>query len=178
MVYKPTCYTQLFYFYYPQPLKHSCGDGKVVKKIVVVSYHHDHTVNQLKYSEQPDTQALNLVTGHGSLSLYELVSHSSSQSHLAYMDSTLTQFEGMVYHSITLVRTYSSALIYYIVPLEHADHTTTTAFVKIKIAKVDLTTSVQSLWPYQHIQKFTQLPLIQLGEPMEPTSIHQALKPL
>ena len=48
----------------------------------------------------------------------------------------------MVDHSTTLTRVYSSALIYYLVPLalDHIDHGTTTIFVRIRIAKVDMTT--------------------------------------
>ena len=59
----------------------------------------------------------------------------------------------MVDHSTTFLSAYSSALIYYLDPLEldHMDHTTTTAIVKIKVAKVDLTASMQRIWPYQHI---------------------------
>ena len=39
------------------------------------------------------------------------------------------------------------------------DHATTT-FVKIKVAKVDLTTGMQRIWPYQHVQQSIQLPPI------------------
>ena len=61
------------------------------------------------------------------------------------MDITPTWFEGVVNHSITLVRTYSGALAHYLVPLEleHVGHSTSTIFVKIMVAKVDLTAGVQ-----------------------------------
>ena len=85
---------------------------------------------------------LNLVAGHGSLFSYDFVSHSGKESHLDFEDISLTLFEGVFNHSTTLTRAYFSALIYYLVPLEldHVDHTTTTTFVKIKVAKEDLTT--------------------------------------
>ena len=61
----------------------------------------------------------------------------------------------MVKHSTTLTRAYSNALIYYLVPLEldHVDHATTTTFVKIEVAKVELTASKQRTCPYQHAQQ-------------------------
>ena len=60
---------------------------------------------------------------------------------------------------MTLTRAYSSALIYYLVPLEldHVDHATTTTFAKTKVAKVDLNTDQQRIWPYQHVQQSVQL---------------------
>ena len=74
-----------------------------------------------------------MVTGHGSLSLYNLVFHSSSKLHLANIDVTLTKFKGVLDYTTTLVRGYSGALVYYLVLLEldHADHTTTSVFIKI-----------------------------------------------
>ena len=65
----------------------------------------------------------------------------------------------MVDHSTTLTRAYFSALIHYLVPLEldHMDYATTTTFAKIKVAKVDLTTGKQRIWPYQHVQQSVQL---------------------
>ena len=83
----------------------------------------------------------------------------------------------MFNHSTTLVRAYSGDLTYYLVPLEldHMDRTTSTNFVRIKVAKVDLTTSMQRIWPYQHIQQFIQLPPTWLGKPIEVTSVHQVL---
>ena len=59
----------------------------------------------------------------------------------------------MVYHSTTLIRTYFGAQTFYLVPLELdlVDHTTTTDVVKSKVAKVDLTTSLQTVLLYQHI---------------------------
>ena len=75
------------------------------------------------------------------------------------MDITLTLLEGMVNHSTTFTRAYSSYLIYYLVPLEldHMDHTTITSFAKTKVAKVDLTNGMPRIRPFQHIQKFIQL---------------------
>ena len=86
----------------------------------------------------------------------------------------------MVDHSTTLVRAYSSVLTYYLVllELEHVDHTTTSTFVKIKVAKVDLTTGVQRKLLYQHVSQFIQLPPIWLGEPIELTYAYKALNPL
>ena len=83
----------------------------------------------------------------------------------------------MVNHSTTPVRAYAGALIYYLVPLdlEYVAHSTSTDFVRIKVAKVDLTTSMQRIWPYQHIQQFIQLPPTWLGKPIEVTSVHQVL---
>ena len=51
----------------------------------------------------------------------------------------------MVDHSTTLTGAYSSALIYFLIPLEldHVDHATTTFFAKTKVAKVDPATGVQ-----------------------------------
>ena len=93
---------------------------------------------------------------------------------MAYVNVTLTWLEGVVDHSTNLTGAYSSALIYYLVPLEldHVDHTTTTIFAKTKVAKVDLTTSMQRILQYQHVQQFFQLPPIWLGEPIELTSVH------
>ena len=53
----------------------------------------------------------------------------------------------MVDHSTTLVKAYSSALIYYLVPLELelGNHTTTIIFTKIKAAKMDLTAGEQRI---------------------------------
>ena len=53
----------------------------------------------------------------------------------------------MVDHSMTLASAYSSALIYYLVPLEldHVDHATTTTFAKTKVAKVDLNIDEQRI---------------------------------
>ena len=101
-----------------------------------------------------------MVIGHGSLSLYDLISHNSSNSRLAYVHITLTWFDGVVDYSNTLARAYSSALIHYLVPLDldHVDHGTTTTFVRTKVAKVDLTTDEQGIWPYQHIHQSVRLP--------------------
>ena len=86
----------------------------------------------------------------------------------------------MVNHSTTLIRAYSGALIYYLVPLEldHVDYTTNTTSIIIKVAKVDLTTGVQRTLLCQHIWKSIELTPIWLGEPIELTSTHQALDPL
>ena len=48
---------------------------------------------------------------------------------------------------MTLARGYSSALIYYLVPLEldHVDHAITTTFAKTKVAKVDLNVNEQRI---------------------------------
>ena len=75
-----------------------------------------------------------MVGEHGGLSSYDLISHSSSKSHLAYMDITLSSLEGVVDHSTTLVGAYSGALMYYLVLLEldHVYHATKTTFVKKK----------------------------------------------
>ena len=91
--------------------------------------------------------ALNLVNEHGSLFSYDLITDSSNKSRLAFVDATLTYFEGVLNHSTTLTRAFSSALIFYLVPLEldHMDHTTTTTFVKTKVAKVDITAGVQKI---------------------------------
>ena len=88
-----------------------------------------------------------MVTGYGSLFSYDLISYNGSKSCLAYVDIILTSFEGMVNHSTTLTRAYSSILTYYLVPLEldHVDHATTTTFVKIKVTKVNLTASEQRI---------------------------------
>ena len=53
----------------------------------------------------------------------------------------------MVDHSTTFTRAYSSASINYLVPLEldYVNHGTATTFVRIKIAKVDLTTGKQRI---------------------------------
>ena len=58
------------------------------------------------------------------------------------------------------------------------DHATTTIFFKTKVAKVDLTTSVERVWLDRHAQQFMQLPLKYLGELIELTSAYQALNPL
>ena len=117
------------------------------------------------------------MTRHSNISLYDLISHSSSKSHLAYVDATLNYFEGMVDHSTTLIRDYSGALIYYLVLLEldHVPHTTSTIFDKAKVAKVDLTASVQRVQLYQHVQQFVQLSPIWLSQL---TSAHQVFNPL
>ena len=62
-----------------------------------------------------------MVTRYGSLYSYDLASYSSSKSYLAYVDIALAYLEGMVDYSTTLVRAYSDALIYSLVPLE-LDH--------------------------------------------------------
>ena len=134
-----TCYTQFFTtLFYSNTLAEI---GEVVEKLLVLDYHHRQNIFHLNYSANMDTQNFNLVTKHGSLSSYDLVSHSCSRPHLAYVYITFTQFEGMIKHSTTLVRAYSSALIHYLTQLEldHVDHTTTTTFVKAKVIKVDLT---------------------------------------
>ena len=99
---------------------------------------------------------------------------------MAYVYVTLALFKAMVDHSTILVRSYSSGLIHYLFPLEldHVDHANTTTFVKIKVAKVDFTASVQRIWPYQHIQQFIQLSPTWLGKLLELISAHQALNPL
>ena len=53
----------------------------------------------------------------------------------------------MVDYSTTLTRAYSSALIYYLVPLEldHVDHAITATFAKTKVFKVELTTGKQRI---------------------------------
>ena len=57
-------------------------------------------------------------------------------SHFLLMDVTLISLEGVVKHSTTLTRSYSSALIKNLVPLEldHVDHATTNLFAKTKVA--------------------------------------------
>ena len=82
-----------------------------------------------------------MVTRYGSPSLYDLVSHSGSKSHLVFVDFTLTKLEGVADNSTTLAKTYSISLIYYLVPLEldHVDHASTVTFATIKVSKVDLT---------------------------------------
>ena len=146
--------------------------------LLVLDYHYQQTTNQLKYRVQLDTQALNLVTRYGSRSSHDLVSHNGSKLHLAYIDVTLTQFEDMVDHSNTLTRAYFSALIHYLVLLEldHVDHATTTTFSKTKVAKVDLTTCVQEIWPYQYVQQSIQLLPTCQGEPIE-LALYIRLKP-
>ena len=121
-----------------------------------------------------------MVARHGSLSSHDLVSHSSSKSPLAYTNVTLTKVKGMVDHSTILLRAYSGDLIYYLVPLEldHVDHTISTPLAGIKVTKVDLTTGMQRLWPYQHIQQFIQLPPTWLGKAIDLISAHQTFKPL
>ena len=86
----------------------------------------------------------------------------------------------MIDHFTSLTRAYSSALIYYLVPLEldHVDHATTTTFVKIKVAKVDLTIGKQRIWLYQHVQQFIQLLSRWKGKPIELIFSYQALNPL
>ena len=124
--------------------------------------------------------AFYLVTGHSSLFSYDLVSQSGNKSRLAYVDTTLTYFKGVVNHYTTLTRAYSSALIYYLVLLEldHVDHGTTTTFVKIEVAKVDLTAGEQRTWPYQHIQQPFQLSPTWWGNLIELIFLNQALNPL
>ena len=58
------------------------------------------------------------------------------------------------------------------------DYATTTTFVRIKNAKVDLISGEQKIYPYQHVQQSVQLPPIWLGEPIELIFPHQALNPL
>ena len=114
-----------------------------------------------------------MVTRQGNLSLYDLVYHSCDKIHLDNVDITLIYFEGVVDYSTTLIRVYSGALTHSLVPLElnYVDHTTTTTFVIIKIAKVDLT-HMQRVLPYQHVEQFIQLPPIWLGELVELTSAY------
>ena len=83
----------------------------------------------------------------------------------------------MVDHSTTLVRAYSGVLTYYLVPVEmdHVNHTTTTTIVKTKFTKVDQTTGMQRILPYQYIWQFVQLLPTWLGEPIELTSAYQTL---
>ena len=52
------------------------------------------------------------------------------------------------------------------------DHAITTTFAKIEVAKVNLTTSKQRIWPYQHIKQFVQLPPTGLSKPKKLTFIH------
>ena len=58
----------------------------------------------------------------------------------------------MIDHSTTLVRAYCGALIYYLVLLEldSMAHISTTAFIKIRVAKVDLNAGMQIILPYKH----------------------------
>ena len=87
--------------------------------------------------------------------------------------------KGVVDHASTLIRAHSSTLTYYLVLLEldHVDHTTSNTVFRIKVTKVDLTTIMQRILPYQYVQQFIQLPPTWLGEPIELKSAHQALTP-
>ena len=62
----------------------------MVEKLLDLDYHHQKTTNQLKYNAYLDALALYLVTGHGSLFSYDLISHSGNKLRLAYIDATLT----------------------------------------------------------------------------------------
>ena len=64
--------------------------GEVVEKLLALEHLHQKTTNQLKYSAWLNTLALILVTGHGSLFSYGLISHSGNKSRLSYVDTTLT----------------------------------------------------------------------------------------
>ena len=150
----------------------------MVEKLLVLDYYHDQIVTQLKYWAQLDTQGLNLVTRYGSLFAYNFFFPQLQQITLGKY-RYYPQFEGIFDHS-NLVRAYSGALTHYLVPLELENlyHTTATTVVKVKVTKVDLTTGVQRILLYQHIQQFFQSPPIWLGDPVELISTHQVLNPL
>ena len=87
---------------------------------------------------------------------------------------------GMVEHFTTLEKAYSGNLVYYLVPLEldRVDHTNTTTFVKILVAKVDLTVGVQRILHYKYIWHFNKLLPVWLGELGEFASTHVAFNSL
>ena len=58
------------------------------------------------------------------------------------------------------------------------NYTTSTIFVTIKAAKVDLMAGVQRVLLYQHVLQFIQLPTALFSELIELTSAYQALNSL